>query len=69
MRKLKYQLASWPDEEVVVAEISLGDEDVGHVIRHGDNLELTLYREAEQYLRVDMTELEELLQQIRRRLC
>ena len=68
MSKLTYQLASWPEEEVVVAEISLGNKDVGHVARHGEKLELTLYLEPGEHLRIELEDLEEVLAAIRRRL-
>ena len=68
MSKLSYQLASWPEEEVVVAEILLGDKDVGHVARHGKTLELTLYREPGEQLTVELDDMEEILAAIRQRL-
>jgi len=68
MSRLSYQLASWPDEEVVVAEIMFGDEDIGHVVRHGEKLELTIYREPGRHLTVDLEDLETVLAAIRQRL-
>lgn len=68
MSKLSYQLASWPEEEVVVAEILLGDEDVGYVARRGQTLELTLYRVPGEHLTVELEDMEEVLAAIRQRL-
>ena len=68
MSKLSYQLASWPEEEIVVAEILLGDKDVGHVARHGETLELTLYRVPGEHLTVELEAMEQVLAAIRQRL-
>jgi hypothetical protein len=68
MKKLSYQLASWPDEDVVVAEIYLGDKDIGHVARHGEKLELILYQEPGGHVTVDLEDMQQVLAAIRARL-
>ncbi len=69
MAKLSYQLASWPEEDVVVAEIFLDSEDVGHIARHGERLDFTLYRAQPHNLELEVSELEALLRAVRQRLA
>jgi hypothetical protein len=56
MLRARFQIASWPDEEGVVAEVLVGDADVGHVRARDGMLELTLYRDSSEDLRLDLAD-------------
>jgi len=68
MCALSYQLASWPDEEVLVGEILLHGEHVASVFRREDDFELAIYRRGESDLMLNMSDLESILAEIRTRL-
>ena len=42
MSEVSYQMASWPDEDRLVAEVLVDDEIVAFVMRSGSETELTI---------------------------
>lgn len=67
MSALTVQFASWPDEEELVAELIIDDEYVGHVVRVGRQLQVTIYPQPAT-LHFDLTALEGVIARIRERL-
>jgi hypothetical protein len=67
VQSVRYQIASWPEEPEVVAEILIGDSDLAVLRKRSGSMELMLYPRADA-VEVDANSLIEVLLRARERL-